>query len=79
MDLETIKNVGLGGGGGIIGVILAFLGFKSRLDSIDDKLKNVVFEDTCHARVAGMENQMKTQTDLMKEQRDDIKELLKKQ
>jgi len=78
MDIETIKNVGIGGGGGIVGVLLAFFGFKSRLDNIDRKLEHVVYEDTCDATVAGIEKQLETQTELMKEQRDDIKELLKK-
>jgi len=75
MNLETI---GIGGGSGLLGVVLTFFGFKSRLDGIESKLNHVVFDDTCKATVGGLEKQMKIQTDLMMETRKDVKELLKR-
>ena len=75
MNLETI---GAGAGSGIIGVVLAFLGFKSRLDNIDRKLTNVVYKDTFEAVINGIQKQLETQTKLIERQGDDIKELLKK-
>lgn len=51
MDLQTI---GTAGGGSIVGVILAFLGFKSRLDSIEKKVCGKVDEKTCIAVKEGM-------------------------
>ena len=78
MEPETIKTIGAGAGSGILGVILAFFGLKSRINSIDRKLEHVVYDDTCKATVTGIEKQLNTVTDLLKEQRTDIKELLKK-
>ena len=75
MNLETI---GTGAGSGLIGVILVFLGFRSRLGNIERKLEKVVFKDTFDAVVGGIKEGQETQTKLLKETRDDVKELLKK-
>ena len=75
MDIETI---GAGAGSGLVGAILAFFGFKSRLDNIDKKLKNVIYKDTFEAVINGIQKQLETQTKLISEQGKDIKELLKK-
>lgn len=46
MDLQ---NFGYGGGGGILGVILTWFGFKQRLDKMDEEMKavkeSVVYKD----------------------------------
>jgi len=36
MDIES---VGVGGGGGIIGSILTYLGFKQRMDAVDKRVE----------------------------------------
>ena len=51
--ITLIENAGYGAGGTVVGAILVWLGFKSRLDRIDkdiDDLKSgVVWEKTCLA------------------------------
>ena len=46
-----IENAGYGAGGGIIGVILSYLGFKQRMDRADKDIANIyasaVFQSTC--------------------------------
>jgi hypothetical protein len=47
----SIENLGYGGGGSIVGALLAWLGFKQRLDRMekehDELRKGVVYADTC--------------------------------
>lgn len=47
MDME---NLGIGGGGGLIGAILTSLGFKHRMDSVDRRIEileaETVYKDT---------------------------------
>lgn len=56
------EDVATGGGGGILGAFLAWLGFKSKIDSIDHKLdrlyQEVQFKDTCAATHKPIENQL---------------------
>ncbi len=40
----NIENVGYGGGGSLLGALLAYVGFKQRLDKLE---KSVVYTDTC--------------------------------
>ena len=68
MDLETI---GTGAGGAVAGVVATFLALKS-------KLHNIVYKDTFEAVINGIQKQLETQTKLISDQGEDIKELLKK-
>ena len=54
MDPEILKDIGLGGGGGVVGVILAFFGFKSRIDAVEKKVCLKVDKETCVAVKDGM-------------------------
>lgn len=49
----SFDNAGYGAGGGIIGVVLSYLGFKQRLDrmqnEIDSKVHNATFVATIEA------------------------------
>ncbi len=87
--VDWISNAGSGAGGTIIGAALAFFGFKDKLKSIDKDIadveenvttlkENVVYKDTCDANVRAITEQLKQHIDLMKETREDFKEVLKK-
>lgn len=82
MMSDLIAQGGAGGAGALFGTFLAFIGFKSRLDGQDKRLErladNVMYEDTCEAKTKGLEKQIESQSELMTEMRDDIKELLRK-
>ncbi len=46
-----LNNLGYSGGGGILGAVLTYLGFKQRIDDLkqdlDEHKKQVVYKDTC--------------------------------
>ena len=46
MDIE---NIGIGGGSGLLGAILTYLGFKQRMDAVDKRIEileqDVVYKD----------------------------------
>lgn len=46
MDIE---NIGIGGGSGLLGAILTYLGFKQRMDAVDKRIEtleqDVVYRD----------------------------------
>jgi len=79
---DLLQTGGAGGIGAVLGVILSFLGFKSRLDGMEKRVdsisQNVVYSDTCRAAMTGIEKLIETQTNLVAEMRDDVRELLKK-
>lgn len=68
-------NMGIGGGSGLVGVVLGWLGFKSKLDSM---AKNMRYKDTCDALHKAIDNRLGGIEDMQKEMRDDIKILLPK-
>ena len=74
MPENLLQTGGAGGVGAILGAVLGFFGIKSRIEKLEG---NVVYKDTCGSTVAGIKEQMHTQTDLMKEMRDDIKAILR--
>lgn len=59
---NLIAQSGAGGAGALFGTFLAFIGFKSRLDAQDKRLErladSVVYEDTCEARIKGLESKI---------------------
>ena len=75
---NLLETGGAGGIGAVIGVVISFLGFKSRLDIMEKRVENSVSEGTCHAAMEGIEKVMDLQAELMTEMRDDIKELIRK-
>ena len=55
LSSETAGVAGMAGAGsGIIGVLMAWLGIKSRLDTIEKKVDTVVSERECQARSAAL-------------------------
>ena len=80
MDELTTK-VGVPTGAGILGVILSWFGLRTRVVSVERKVcrmqEHVVFKDTCKSTRTAIKERLETIEDLSKEQRDDIKEILR--
>ena len=76
MDIETIKNLGLGGGGGVVGVVLTFLGFKSRLDSMEKKVCAKVSTTTCKAVKSGVNSRIDDLRDTIDHRFDTLESLI---
>ncbi len=59
MDIE---DVGKGGAGGILGALMAWLGFKSQINNIEKKVNRlcneVRYKDTCDATHKPIERQL---------------------
>ena len=60
-----LKDIGAGiGGGGLLGAILTWIGFKSRIDGMEkrfeDHKKTVVYEDTFNATIKPMQKDIET-------------------
>ncbi len=59
MDIE---DVGKGGAGGILGALMAWLGFKSQINNIEKKVdrlcNEVQYKDTCEATHKPIERQL---------------------
>jgi len=70
------ETIGIGGGGGVIGALLAFLGFRQRLNRIESTLDEKIDSKTCAATHDGIIKLLESQTLLQKETRDDVKKLL---
>lgn len=69
IDLE---QVGTGGISGAVGILLGYLGFKSRLSSIEKKINLKVDEKTClatksgvHQRIDDLKDHMDTRFDTL--------------
>lgn len=73
---EFITGAGAGGGG-IVGVFLAWLGFKSKICSIEKRLdsisKNVRYEITCDKIHEATNRRLKSIEDMLREIRDNIR------
>lgn len=77
---DFTKNLGIGGGSGLIGIILGWLGFKGQMKEIKSDLegvkRRVQFRDTCDQIVKRLESTMKRIEGMQDEMRKDIKKLL---
>lgn len=77
---DLLKHIGVGGGAGAIGILLSWLGFKSRIDNMTEDLsglkKRVRFSDTCLAMYEGIDKRLTNIEAMQKETRSDIKKLL---
>jgi len=80
--MDDLTTTGIAGGSGLIGAILGWLGFKSRIAKVEqdvsDFSKTVRYEVTCLEIHRAVEIQLKDIRDLSKESRDDIKKLLQR-
>ncbi len=80
---DLTKNIGIGGGSGIIGAVLSWLGFKYRVDNLQKNLENlkssVRYEDTCEKVHKAIDVRLKNIEVMQTEMRKDIKALLQKE
>lgn len=79
--MDSLKDVGVGGGAGLIGAILSWLGFRHRIKRIEEDMnglkKRVRFTDVCKEIVERMEGRLKRIEAMQDATSKDIKELLK--
>lgn len=68
----SFDNAGYGAGGGAIGVLLSYLGFKQRLDRMQVEIDAKVACPTCNATI----ETVKTSIEAVKEQHKSIDEKL---
>lgn len=77
---DLTKNIGIGGGSGILGVLLSWLGFKSQIKDLRTDLEGVKrrarFRDTCDEIVKRIENSLENIQAMQEEMRSDIKKIL---
>jgi len=70
------------GGGGFLGVVLAWLGFKSKICTIEKRLdslvKDVQYERTCNEIHKAIDQRLENIEEMQKETREDIKSILEK-
>jgi len=67
MDPEMMKNIGVGGGSGIIGVLMAFFGLKSRIKRLEEGKVDLgtctAIKTGIHQRVDDLRGTMNTRFD----------------
>lgn len=77
---DLMKDLGIGGGGGIIGLILSWFGFKSQIrdlrTDLDGVKRRVRFRDTCDEIVKRVEKSLESIQGMQEEMRNDIKKIL---
>lgn len=77
---DLTEKIGIGGGAGIIGAVLSWLGFKYRIDNLQKNVeslkKSVRYEDTCIEVHKAVDVRLQSIEKMQKEMRDDIKALI---
>ena len=53
-SLETVTTAVAGAGGGVVGMVVAWLGIKARMDSMEKTLEKLVHSTTCDANRRAM-------------------------
>jgi len=74
MPDNLLQTGGAGGAGAILGLILGFFGFKSRIENLE---KGTVTKETCVVVQKAFHDNMEAQNSMLKEIRTDIKAILK--
>jgi len=80
-----IENLPTGagvGGGGILGIIMAWLGFKVKMSAMEKRLdflsKDVQYERTCNEIHKAIDHRLENIEEMQRETREDIKSILEK-
>jgi hypothetical protein len=80
---DLTEKIGIGGGAGIVGAILSWLGFKYRIDNMQKDVetlkKEVRYQDTCLEVHKAVDARLQNIEDMQKEMRDDIKALIQRE
>jgi hypothetical protein len=63
MEADLLASLGTSAGGGLLGALLAYLGIKSRLDSIERVLADMVTSRECVARSGGLSRRLDNSID----------------
>ena len=72
--METLLRTGIAGIGAVIGSGLTFFGFKSRIETLEEKC---VTKETCTVVQDSFHDSMELQNDMLTEIRTDIKAILR--
>jgi hypothetical protein len=72
--METLLRTGIAGIGAVIGSGLTFLGFKSRIENLEEK---TVTKETCVVVQKSFHDSMDSQNEMLTEMRADIKQILR--
>jgi len=63
MESEIFGTIGSGAGGGLIGALIAYLGIKTRLDSLEKGILTMVSQRECAAVSAGLSQRVNNAAD----------------
>ena len=79
MDLiDGVKT----GGAGLVGALLGYLGFKSKVNGLKERMDllsgSVRYADTCDSRYEALKDDVKDIKDMQAETRSDVKEILRR-
>ncbi len=70
------------GGGGILGIIMAWLGFRTKICAMEKRLdflaKDVQYERTCNEIHKAIDQRLENIEEMQRETREDIKSILEK-
>jgi len=77
---KLLTSAGGAGGGGLLGAVLAWLGFKTKIQNIERRIDNfsedVRYKDTCEEIQKALNRRLKNIESLQKESRTDIRTIL---
>lgn len=83
---DFTKNIGIGGGAGVFGAVLSWLGFKYRVDNLQknvealqEKIEEYQEVRTCLVVHKGISTELQDIKDMQTEMRKDIKALLQRE
>ena len=63
MEAELLASLGTSAGGGLLGALLAYLGIKQRMDSLEKTLSEMVTSRECTARSGGIVQRLENSLD----------------
>ena len=63
MEADLLASIGTSAGGGLLGALLAYLGIKARLDSIEKSMTEMVTTRECAARSGGIVQRLENSLD----------------
>lgn len=79
---DLLTKLGIGGGSGFVGIVLGWLGFKSKIQAlekdIDEIKKEARYTITCIAVHKAVDDRLLSIETMQREMRDDIKRLIKR-
>lgn len=63
MEADLLASLGTSAGGGLFGALLAYLGIKQRIDSLEKAIAEMVTSRECSARAGGLSQRIDNSVD----------------